>query len=166
MFVWPFFSQLVSFGLSNKMMVTFKDDNLMSFRHLFLKGYKDHRQGSYALYTKSAVYDHIYFIIHKVLTCWRAANQSRTTSDVNVNKSCLFTFSTSISKTWLWVTWHMSWWTGNTPLCPCVRNFTGKATSFLRTRPLILIQALIKVREQKGPWRSEPYISNCSFRRL
>lgn len=71
-----FVSQLVSFGLSNEMMVTFKDDNLVSFRHLFLKGYKDHRQGSYALYTKSAVYDHIHFIIHKVLTCWRTTNRS------------------------------------------------------------------------------------------
>ncbi|KAG8014248.1 Mucolipin-3 [Nibea albiflora] len=45
--------QLVSFGLSNEMMVTFKDDNLMTFRHLFLKGYKDHRLGSYDLYTKA-----------------------------------------------------------------------------------------------------------------
>lgn len=63
-----FFPQLVSFGLSNEMMVTFKDDNLMTFRHLFLKGYKDHHSGSYALYTKSEVYDHIFFIIDKVLT--------------------------------------------------------------------------------------------------
>lgn len=58
--------QLVSFGLSNEMMVTFKDDNLMTFRHLFLRGYKDHHSGSYALYTKSDVYDHIFFIIDKV----------------------------------------------------------------------------------------------------
>ncbi|XP_036940867.1 mucolipin-3 [Acanthopagrus latus] len=56
--------QLVSFGLSNEMMVTFKDENLMTFRHLFLKGYKDHRVGSYALYTKDDVYDHIYYIIN------------------------------------------------------------------------------------------------------
>uniref|UniRef100_A0AAX7TM32 Polycystin cation channel PKD1/PKD2 domain-containing protein n=1 Tax=Astatotilapia calliptera TaxID=8154 RepID=A0AAX7TM32_ASTCA len=44
--------QLVSFGLSNEMMVTFKDENLMTFRNLFLKGYKDHRHGSLSLYTK------------------------------------------------------------------------------------------------------------------
>lgn len=50
------------------MMVTFTEDNLMTFRHLFLKGYKDHHSGSYALYTKSDVYDHIFFIIDKVLT--------------------------------------------------------------------------------------------------
>lgn len=67
-YLFYFFPQLVSFGLSNEMMVTFKDDNLMTFRHLFLKGYKDHHSGSYALYTKSDVYDHIFFIIDKVLT--------------------------------------------------------------------------------------------------
>nr|XP_046263407.1 mucolipin-3 [Scatophagus argus] len=59
--------QLVSFGLSNEMMVTFKDENLMTFKHLFLKGYKDHRLGRYALYTKAEVYDHIYFVINKYI---------------------------------------------------------------------------------------------------
>ncbi|XP_022613601.1 mucolipin-3-like isoform X2 [Seriola dumerili] len=59
--------QLVSFGLSNEMMVTFKDENLMTFRHLFLKGYKDHRLGSYALYTKADVYDHIDYIINRYI---------------------------------------------------------------------------------------------------
>ncbi|XP_060900960.1 mucolipin-3-like [Labrus mixtus] len=59
--------QLVSFGLSNEMMVTFKEENLMTFRHLFLKGYKDHRLGSYALYSKADVYDHMYYIINRYL---------------------------------------------------------------------------------------------------
>ncbi|XP_041848548.1 mucolipin-3 [Melanotaenia boesemani] len=58
-------AQLVSFGLSNEMMVTFKEENLMTFKHLFLKGYKDHWQRSYALYTKTDVYDHIYYIIDR-----------------------------------------------------------------------------------------------------
>ncbi|XP_069548369.1 mucolipin-3-like [Brachyistius frenatus] len=57
--------QLVSFGLSNEMMVTFKDENLMTFRHLFLKGYKDHQPGSFSLYTKADVYDHISYIISR-----------------------------------------------------------------------------------------------------
>lgn len=70
-FFLPSWFQLVSFGLSNEMMVTFKDENLMTFRHLFLKEYKDHRLGSYALYTKVDVYDHIYYIINKVLTKFR-----------------------------------------------------------------------------------------------
>ncbi|XP_076600472.1 mucolipin-3 [Chaetodon auriga] len=60
--------QLVSFGLSNEMMVTFKEENLMTFRHLFLKGYKDQRLGSYALYTKADVYDHIYYIINRFIS--------------------------------------------------------------------------------------------------
>ncbi|XP_030608004.1 mucolipin-3-like [Archocentrus centrarchus] len=57
--------QLVSFGLSNEMMVTFKDENLMTFRNLFLKGYKDHQYGSFSLYTKRDVYEHINYIINK-----------------------------------------------------------------------------------------------------
>ncbi len=60
--------QLVSFGLSNEMMVTFKDENLMTFRHLFLKGYKDQRLRSYSLYTKADVYDHIHYIINRVIS--------------------------------------------------------------------------------------------------
>ncbi|XP_054451973.1 mucolipin-3 [Anoplopoma fimbria] len=59
--------QLVSFGLSNEMMVTFKDENLMTFRHLFLKGYKDHRMGGYALYTKADVCDHIDYVINRYI---------------------------------------------------------------------------------------------------
>ncbi|XP_075877781.1 mucolipin-3-like [Nelusetta ayraudi] len=60
--------QLVSFGLSNEMMVTFKEENLMTFRNLFLKGYKDHRLGGYALYTKVDTYDHIFYIINKYIS--------------------------------------------------------------------------------------------------
>lgn len=62
--------QLVSFGLSNEMMVTFKEENLMTFRNLFLKGYKDQKMGGYALYTKADTYDHIYYIINKVGTSY------------------------------------------------------------------------------------------------
>ncbi|XP_029931230.1 mucolipin-3-like [Myripristis murdjan] len=60
--------QLVSFGLSNEMMVTFKDENLVTFKHLFLKGYTDQRLGQYALYTKRDVYDHIHYIINRYIT--------------------------------------------------------------------------------------------------
>ncbi|KAM9323247.1 mucolipin-3 isoform 3-T3 [Pholidichthys leucotaenia] len=56
-------AQLISFGLSNEMMVTFKDGNLMTFRHIFLKGYKGQWMGSYALYTKTDLYEHIHYII-------------------------------------------------------------------------------------------------------
>lgn len=61
------FPQLVSFGLSNEMMVTFKEENLMVFKHLFLKEYKDQRVDRYAVYTKTDVYDHIYYVIDRVM---------------------------------------------------------------------------------------------------
>uniref|UniRef100_A0A8C8FIS5 Polycystin cation channel PKD1/PKD2 domain-containing protein n=1 Tax=Oncorhynchus tshawytscha TaxID=74940 RepID=A0A8C8FIS5_ONCTS len=60
--------QLVSFGLSNEMMVTFKEENLMVFKHLFLKEYKDQRVDRYAVYTKTDVYGHIYYVIDRNLT--------------------------------------------------------------------------------------------------
>ncbi|XP_023699966.2 mucolipin-3 [Paramormyrops kingsleyae] len=54
--------QLVSFGLSNEMVVTFKEENLVSFKHIFLKGYSDRITDTYTVYTKDDVYDHILFI--------------------------------------------------------------------------------------------------------
>uniref|UniRef100_A0AAZ3SUW0 Polycystin cation channel PKD1/PKD2 domain-containing protein n=1 Tax=Oncorhynchus tshawytscha TaxID=74940 RepID=A0AAZ3SUW0_ONCTS len=59
--------QLVSFGLSNEMMVTFKEENLMVFKHLFLKEYKDQRVDRYAVYTKTDVYGHIYYVIDRFI---------------------------------------------------------------------------------------------------
>ncbi|XP_061094717.1 mucolipin-3 [Conger conger] len=55
--------QLVTFGLSNQMVVTFKEENLIAFKHLFLKGYNDQSSGTYAVYTQTDVYEHLYFII-------------------------------------------------------------------------------------------------------
>ncbi|XP_006634884.3 mucolipin-3 isoform X1 [Lepisosteus oculatus] len=59
--------QLVSFGLSNQMVVAFKEENLMAFKHLFLKGYSDRPDETYAVYTQSEVYDHIYFAVNQYL---------------------------------------------------------------------------------------------------
>ncbi|XDV26481.1 hypothetical protein PO909_030194 [Leuciscus waleckii] len=58
--------QLVSFGLSNEMMVTFKEGNLIAFKHLFLKGYKESNK-DYALYTRPEVHDHILYAIRRYL---------------------------------------------------------------------------------------------------
>uniref|UniRef100_A0A8C2AZH1 Mucolipin 3a n=1 Tax=Cyprinus carpio TaxID=7962 RepID=A0A8C2AZH1_CYPCA len=58
--------QLVSFGLSNEMMVTFKEGNIVAFKHFFLKNYQD-RNKDYALYTKHEVHDHILYIINRYL---------------------------------------------------------------------------------------------------
>ncbi|KAM7388181.1 hypothetical protein PAMP_024375 [Pampus punctatissimus] len=57
--------QLVSFGLSNQMVVTFKEENLMTFKHLFLKDYVDGRMGTYAVYRQADVYEHIDYIIEQ-----------------------------------------------------------------------------------------------------
>lgn len=59
--------QLVSFGLTNEMMVTFKEENLMAFRHMFLKGYKGQRLDKHAVYTKADVYDHIHYAIDRYI---------------------------------------------------------------------------------------------------
>ncbi|KAM7012306.1 mucolipin-3 [Tautogolabrus adspersus] len=57
--------QLVSFGLSNQMVVTFKEENLMTFKHLFLKDYVDGSSDTYAVYRQDDVYDHIDYVIEK-----------------------------------------------------------------------------------------------------
>ncbi|XP_028832964.1 mucolipin-3 [Denticeps clupeoides] len=56
--------QLVSFGLTNEMMVTFKEENLVFFKHLFLKEYRSHEK-NYSIFTSTDVYDHIHFIIER-----------------------------------------------------------------------------------------------------
>uniref|UniRef100_A0A8C9VZY8 Mucolipin TRP cation channel 1 n=1 Tax=Scleropages formosus TaxID=113540 RepID=A0A8C9VZY8_SCLFO len=59
--------QLVLFGLSNQMVVTFKEENSASFKHLFLKGYKGGSDSTLAIYTQSDVYSHIIFTIEQYL---------------------------------------------------------------------------------------------------
>ncbi|XP_070604662.1 mucolipin-3-like [Erythrolamprus reginae] len=59
--------QLVVFGLSNQMVVTFKEENTVSFKHLFLKGYMDSMDDTYAVYTQTEVYDQISFAINQFL---------------------------------------------------------------------------------------------------
>ncbi|KAL0993029.1 hypothetical protein UPYG_G00102380 [Umbra pygmaea] len=58
--------QLVMFGLSNQMVVTFRDENTASFKHLFLKGYQD--KPSMAIYRQSELYSYIYYVIDQYLT--------------------------------------------------------------------------------------------------
>lgn len=48
------------------MVVTFKEENLMTFKHLFLKGYVDGGMETYAVYSQDEVYDHIDYIIGQV----------------------------------------------------------------------------------------------------
>ncbi|XP_032280715.1 mucolipin-3 isoform X4 [Halichoerus grypus] len=59
--------QLVFFGLSNQMVVAFKEENTIAFKHLFLKGYMDRMDDTYAVYTQSDVYDQITFAVNQYL---------------------------------------------------------------------------------------------------
>ncbi|KAG3283515.1 mucolipin 3, transcript variant X2 [Ictidomys tridecemlineatus] len=59
--------QLVLFGLSNQMVVTFKEENTIAFKHLFLKGYMDRMDDTYAVYTQNDVYDQITFAMNRYL---------------------------------------------------------------------------------------------------
>uniref|UniRef100_A0A6Q2YW62 Uncharacterized protein n=1 Tax=Esox lucius TaxID=8010 RepID=A0A6Q2YW62_ESOLU len=56
--------QLVLFGLSNQMVVTFKEENTAAFKHLFLKDYQD---SSTAIYRQRELYSHIYYAIDQYL---------------------------------------------------------------------------------------------------
>uniref|UniRef100_A0AAY5EHT8 Mucolipin TRP cation channel 3 n=1 Tax=Electrophorus electricus TaxID=8005 RepID=A0AAY5EHT8_ELEEL len=60
-------AQLVSFGLSNQMVVAFKEENLMAFKHLFLKDYASHDPGDYAVYTQAEVYTHLSHVVKQFL---------------------------------------------------------------------------------------------------
>lgn len=55
------------------MVVTFKEENLLTFKHLFLKNYADGDAESYAVYRQADVYDYISYAINQVnehhLTC-------------------------------------------------------------------------------------------------
>ncbi|XP_053193771.1 mucolipin-1b isoform X2 [Scomber japonicus] len=57
--------QLVLFGLSNQMVVTFKEENTAAFKHLFLKGYRDNVPQ--AVHTQEELYSHINFAIEQYL---------------------------------------------------------------------------------------------------
>ncbi|XP_030636011.1 mucolipin-1a [Chanos chanos] len=58
--------QLVLFGLSNQVVVTFKEENTMSFKHLFLKDYNDGGE-TLAVYTQNDVYDQIFYAVDQYL---------------------------------------------------------------------------------------------------
>ncbi|XP_075318704.1 mucolipin-1a isoform X2 [Odontesthes bonariensis] len=60
-------AQLVMFGLSNQVVVTFKEENTMTFKHLFLKDYDESLDDSFAVYSQQDVYDHIFYAVDKYL---------------------------------------------------------------------------------------------------
>ncbi|XP_072275681.1 mucolipin-2 isoform X2 [Pyxicephalus adspersus] len=58
-------TQLVLFGLSNQLVVSFKEENTMAFKHLFLKGYSGIDEDDYSLtvYNQKDFYNSIFFVI-------------------------------------------------------------------------------------------------------
>ncbi|XP_008289798.1 mucolipin-1a [Stegastes partitus] len=61
-------AQLVLFGLSNQVVVTFKEENTMTFKHLFLKDYDESSDDSFAVYTQQDVYDNIFYAVEQYLS--------------------------------------------------------------------------------------------------
>lgn len=61
-----FLLQLVLFGLSNQVVVTFKEENTMTFKHLFLKNYDESSDDSFAVYTQESVYEYMLYAVDQV----------------------------------------------------------------------------------------------------
>lgn len=60
--------QLILFGLSNQMVVQFKEENTVAFKHLFLKDYTDDVDKTYAVYTQSDVYQYLYYAVDQYIS--------------------------------------------------------------------------------------------------
>uniref|UniRef100_A0A8C2UWR4 Mucolipin TRP cation channel 2 n=3 Tax=Chinchilla lanigera TaxID=34839 RepID=A0A8C2UWR4_CHILA len=60
-------TQLVRFGLGNQLVVAFKEDNTVAFKHLFLKGYSGTDEDDYScsIYTQADTYESIFFAINQ-----------------------------------------------------------------------------------------------------
>ncbi|XP_006934938.2 mucolipin-2 isoform X4 [Prionailurus viverrinus] len=58
-------TQLVRFGLSNQLVVAFKEENTVAFKHLFLKGYSGTDEDDYScsVYTQEDAYESIFFAL-------------------------------------------------------------------------------------------------------
>ncbi|KAF7659498.1 hypothetical protein LDENG_00297140 [Lucifuga dentata] len=82
--------QLVLFGLSNQVVVNFKEENTMTFKHLFLKDYDESSDESFAVYTQNDVYDHIFYAVEQYLALPETTvGRYAYVYDVGVNGSAL-----------------------------------------------------------------------------
>uniref|UniRef100_A0A4X1VNY1 Uncharacterized protein n=1 Tax=Sus scrofa TaxID=9823 RepID=A0A4X1VNY1_PIG len=59
--------QLILFGLSNQLAVTFREENTIAFRHLFLLGYSDGADDTFAAYTREQLYQSIFYAVDQYL---------------------------------------------------------------------------------------------------
>ncbi|KAM5323316.1 mucolipin-2 isoform 1-T2 [Glossophaga mutica] len=60
-------TQLVRFGLSNQLVVAFKEENTVAFKYLFLKGYSGVDEDNYScsVYTQEDAYESIFYAINQ-----------------------------------------------------------------------------------------------------
>ncbi|KAF0877601.1 MCLN2 protein, partial [Crocuta crocuta] len=60
-------TQLIRFGLSNQLVVAFKEENTVAFKHLFLKGYSGTDEDDYScsVYTQEDAYESIFFALNQ-----------------------------------------------------------------------------------------------------
>lgn len=56
------------------MVVTFKEENTIAFKHLFLKDYVDGADDSYAVYTQHDLYDRMFYAVEKVRSTGRGGH--------------------------------------------------------------------------------------------
>ncbi|XP_026158163.1 mucolipin-1a [Mastacembelus armatus] len=83
-------AQLLLFGLSNHVVVTFKEENTMTFKHLFLKDYDESSDDFFAVYTQKDVYDHIFYAVEQYLALPETTvGRYAYVYDVGVNGSAL-----------------------------------------------------------------------------
>ncbi|XP_021111100.1 mucolipin-2 isoform X2 [Heterocephalus glaber] len=78
-------TQLVRFGLGNQLVVAFKEDNTVAFKHLFLKDYSGTDEDDYScsIYTQEDAYESIFFAISQY---HRLKNISLATLDYGENE--------------------------------------------------------------------------------
>ncbi|XP_073858915.1 mucolipin-3 isoform X6 [Macaca fascicularis] len=81
--------QLVLFGLSNQMVVAFKEENTIAFKHLFLKGYMDRMDDTYAVYTQSDVYDQIIFAVNQYLQLYNVSVGNHAYENKGIEQSAM-----------------------------------------------------------------------------
>ncbi|NXK70479.1 MCLN1 protein, partial [Sylvietta virens] len=59
--------QLILFRLRNQLVVAFKGDNIVTFKHLFLTSYEDSTDDTQAIYTCRDLLEHLAFVLEKYL---------------------------------------------------------------------------------------------------
>lgn len=73
-------TQLILFGLNNQLVVSYKEENMMALKNLFLKDYSgvDEDDYSVAVYTQHGVYESLFYVLDQpVGPAFRGGHQLR-----------------------------------------------------------------------------------------